>query len=189
MTSVLNSVLRLVTIVSTKQMRDRQMIRRLHRMVLKLKNHREAVIIIIALIVYCVLAYLFRIPCPIKYITGVSCPGCGMTRSLSALVTLDFGMAVYYHPMIFVILPAAPLVYFLGKRNMHRQKKIVVCVLVLMFLAVYLFRFLCLRSPVLVFEPENGIYVRLFGKLSEFFGRALTLTNISVMGKTAVTVL
>ena len=169
MTYILKSAVGLGTIVPAKQMRDEMRKGRLRRIVSNLKKHREAVVLGAALIVYCVLAYLLEVPCPIKYITGISCPGCGMTRSLSALIALDPVTAMYYHPMIFVIIPAAPIVYFLELRNMYRLKKIIVWVLVLMFLAVYLFRFVYLRSPVLVFEPENGVYARIFGKLSGIF--------------------
>lgn len=36
--------------------------------------------------------------CPSKAITGVPCPGCGMTRSVSNWVRGDVTMAMRYHP-------------------------------------------------------------------------------------------
>lgn len=47
--------------------------------------------------------------CPILAVTGHPCPGCGMTRALTALLRLDFAAAWGYHPMLFLLLPAAAL--------------------------------------------------------------------------------
>ncbi len=41
--------------------------------------------------------------CPFAILTGVACPGCGMTRAAASLVRGDFGTAGSYHPMVFLI--------------------------------------------------------------------------------------
>ena len=38
-------------------------------------------------------ALLFGWNCPIKYLIGVPCPGCGLSRALAALLRLDFRTA------------------------------------------------------------------------------------------------
>lgn len=38
--------------------------------------------------------------CPFKLITGVPCPGCGMTRSFISFVTLNFKDSFYYHALL-----------------------------------------------------------------------------------------
>lgn len=38
--------------------------------------------------------------CPIALLTGVACPGCGMTRAASALLRGDVDLALTYHPLI-----------------------------------------------------------------------------------------
>ncbi len=38
--------------------------------------------------------------CPIALLTGVACPGCGMTRAASALIKGDLPLALSYHPLI-----------------------------------------------------------------------------------------
>ncbi len=38
--------------------------------------------------------------CPIALVTGVACPGCGMTRAASALIRGDLPLALTYHPLI-----------------------------------------------------------------------------------------
>lgn len=42
--------------------------------------------------------------CPFEAITGVQCPGCGMTRALLSVVTGDFGKAFQYNPFVFLLL-------------------------------------------------------------------------------------
>ena len=50
----------------------------------------------------------WRIPflvCPLRYFTGIPCPGCGMTRSFMAIARGDLGHAVVEHlfgPLLFL---------------------------------------------------------------------------------------
>lgn len=44
------------------------------------------------------------IPCPIYTVTGLKCPGCGVTRMCIALMQLDFHGAFLCHPMLFLLL-------------------------------------------------------------------------------------
>ncbi len=39
------------------------------------------------------------ITCPIKFCTGISCAGCGMSRAWLALLRGDLGAAVSFHPL------------------------------------------------------------------------------------------
>lgn len=41
------------------------------------------------------------IGCPIKYVTGISCPSCGMTRAWYSVFQGDMQKAVYFHPLFF----------------------------------------------------------------------------------------
>jgi hypothetical protein len=45
------------------------------------------------------------IPCIFKLVTGWSCPGCGVTRMLIAILRLDFYNAFLYNQALFVLLP------------------------------------------------------------------------------------
>jgi hypothetical protein len=37
--------------------------------------------------------------CPFKLMTGLPCPGCGMTRSVVALLHGDLTVSAYFHPL------------------------------------------------------------------------------------------
>ncbi|MBQ9360494.1 MAG: DUF2752 domain-containing protein [Lachnospiraceae bacterium] len=47
----------------------------------------------------------FYIPCPFRLITGLKCPGCGVTKMIEALLMLDFTQAYEANPFLFVTLP------------------------------------------------------------------------------------
>lgn len=44
------------------------------------------------------------IPCPIHAVTGLQCPGCGVTRMCLALLRLDFSGAWKANPVLLVLL-------------------------------------------------------------------------------------
>ena len=48
-------------------------------------------------------------PCPLKTITGIPCPMCGMTRGVTALVHGDFARALLMNPASFVAVALALL--------------------------------------------------------------------------------
>lgn len=58
---------------------------------------------------------MMGITCPILFMTGISCAGCGMTRAWLSLFRLDFGAAFYYHPLFW--LPALLIVLFLFEKE------------------------------------------------------------------------
>lgn len=56
------------------------------------------------------------LPCPVRQLTGIICPGCGMSRAWLAVLRLDFAAAFWYHPLflsvpvvaVFVLYDCAP---------------------------------------------------------------------------------
>lgn len=131
--------------------------------------HKEWLIPLLGLALYCALAFLLHIPCPIKWITGISCPGCGMTRSLLSVCKLDLSAAVSYHPLIFYLIVAAPLYLLFLWRDMKRARKVLTVITVALMLAVYLYRMIWCPSPVTVFAPENGAFARFVRWLMTLF--------------------
>ena len=82
---------------------------------------------LLALLILGSLAYAsalqFGWNCPIKYLTGVPCPGCGLSRALAALLRLDFWTALRFHPMVFV-LPPVVLYALFGKKPLLGSTKL-----------------------------------------------------------------
>ena len=66
-----------------------------------IKDVKWAIIIIIA---YFVLGrYFLYSLCPMVMVTGLPCPGCGLTRAGFALLRLDLAGAYRIHPFIYPI--------------------------------------------------------------------------------------
>ena len=65
------------------------------------------IVLIIILFIYYLLARfkIFAIPCPIKYIFHVYCPGCGVSRMLIALTKFQINKAFNYNQLAFILLP------------------------------------------------------------------------------------
>lgn len=114
-------------------------------------------------LVYCVM-FALGITCPIRFLTGVSCPGCGMTRAVVSALRLDFKTAFDYHPLWILLLPVAITLVILwrkGKRKaFHRMLYGAASVAVL----VYALRFF-FPSEIVVFRPQEGFFARLLGKI------------------------
>ena len=110
---------------------------------------------------------LTGVGCPIKHVTGMSCPGCGMTRAWGAVLRLDFSKAWAYHPLWFLPVPGAALLLF-KDRLPRRFFRIALFVIVAAFFVVYAIRMADPDNTVVVFHPKEGLIgravSRLFGK-------------------------
>lgn len=58
---------------------------------------------------------LLDLPCVLRNLTGVICPGCGLSRAWLALFQLDFRAAFSYHPMFWCIPILALFVLYDGQ--------------------------------------------------------------------------
>lgn len=70
------------------------------------KKHliKKHIIFITILLIVWVAYGLCGVSCPIKYVFGVSCPTCGVTRALVALLRGDFVGYLSYNPMALFLL-------------------------------------------------------------------------------------
>ncbi len=112
---------------------------------------------------------LTKIGCPIRFLTGVSCPGCGMTRAWAHALTGHFSDAFLTHPLFLLAVPAFLLFLFSGRLPKKAVRTAAVLMIVLL-LSVWLFRMIR-GSDVVMFRPSEGFFVRafraLFGPVSE----------------------
>lgn len=107
------------------------------------------------------------VTCPIRFLTGISCAGCGMSRAWFALLHLDFSTAFAMHPLFWLPVPAAVLL--LDRKHIPervRRAGLVLCAGLMV--TVYFVR---LFSPndVVVFAPREGLVWRLAAGIGERF--------------------
>lgn len=76
----------------------------------------------VVIIVGCAYAAFFKttgigIPCAFRLVTGLECPGCGMTRMCTSLLMLDFKAAWSYNPVVMCLLPVGTFLLFRGLKR------------------------------------------------------------------------
>ncbi|MCR5007088.1 MAG: DUF2752 domain-containing protein [Oribacterium sp.] len=100
------------------------------------------------------------IGCPVKFLTGVSDAGCGMSRAWLSVLHLDFARAFYYHPLWMLPVPAVLAIFF-KKRIPEKIYRFLVICFVALFLMVYGYRmFFMPDQDIVVFRPWEGFIWR-----------------------------
>jgi len=128
-----------------------------------IKEHLDKIIAVTAVIILYTI-FLNSIGCPIKFTTGVSCMGCGMTRALWAAVRLHFTDAFYFHPLWPLVIVWIPVFIFRKKINKNAFKAFLTFTIAA-FIVVYFIRMFDPHNHVVVFEPQNNIFSRLYNTL------------------------
>lgn len=122
------------------------------------RQKRNAFLIILGIII---VMYLFSLPCPILFMTGIPCPGCGMTRACLHLLQLDFAGAFQYHPLCFFL----PLFVgvFLFRRCIPR-KAYTFCVIIVIssFFLTYFLRLFDPTDTLVKIKVSNGLFYRIY---------------------------
>jgi hypothetical protein len=124
------------------------------------RQHKTYLGMLVAVIAFYAVLIAVGATCPIKYVTGISCPGCGMSRAMGALLRLDFSAAAYYHPLSFAMPPVAVGMLFTHATRRHRAFSALLYGTAGALVAVYLYRLLLLEQGVVVAAPQNGLIAR-----------------------------
>lgn len=132
----------------------------------KKREYRHMTGALLAVFLLYGMMYLAGITCPIKYITGVSCAGCGMTRAYLALLRLDIVGAFHYHPL-FCLVPVAGMLFLFRNRISRKCYRFLWVLIALVYVIVYLYRMFDIGDTVVVFRPQDGIVFRLIGQIQE----------------------
>ena len=128
-------------------------------------NRIEVITSVAAVVVLYVILESFGVTCPIKYITGISCAGCGMSRAWIALMHFNIHEAFMYHPLFFLP-PVVVIVMLLKSKINIKSYKIFMFTMAGAFVIVYLYRMFIGDGNVVVFEPQNNIVFRIIRKLN-----------------------
>ena len=99
---------------------------------------------------------LLGVTCPIKYLTGISCAGCGMSRAWLSVLHGDISMAFYYHPLFLLVIPMI-ILFLLKDRFSPKIRKILIGIFVGIFLVTYLIRLLFFQNDIVCVRPSEGI--------------------------------
>lgn len=126
-----------------------------------LKKWKEAVMLLVGLGIVILFTHVSGIGCPIKWLTGISCAGCGMTRAIFYALQLQFGKAFYYHPL-FWMMPFLVLLYLFWGKLAARVQKIIAWTAIVCFAAVYFLRLFSPGQDVVVADLEAGLLGRLW---------------------------
>ncbi|MCH5249496.1 MAG: DUF2752 domain-containing protein [Lachnospiraceae bacterium] len=108
---------------------------------------------------------IFHNFCPMVIVSGLPCPGCGLTRSIVYLITGRLSQSLYINPMGIPI--ACILIYFFWNRYIIGRKAkgmtvLITCVTILL-LVIYIYRmFMLFPNRVPYVYTENNILSRYF---------------------------
>ncbi len=110
-------------------------------------------------LIYLLLSIL-HIGCPIKFITGISCPGCGMTRAIFSLLRFNIRDAFHYHPLFFLT-PILLYLFLFEAYIKSKYIKIAWAGIIIVFLGVYLFRLFILPNDIVFIDINGSIVIKL----------------------------
>lgn len=107
---------------------------------------RTAAILLIAGCAYGILLHYTGIGlvCPVRFVTGLKCPGCGVTHMCLALMRLDFAAALMANPALFLSAPLLMIIFIpylagyirTGSRQMRSWQNVVLWICIT-FLVLY----------------------------------------------------
>lgn len=90
----------------------------------------------------------FGIPCLFNLITGLKCPGCGITRMCLSLLRFDFKSAFNYNPAILILFPFFVLIFLRamyvyiknGDLNLGKAFDIIIYIIITVLIIFGIFR-------------------------------------------------
>lgn len=100
---------------------------------------KEMVVIAVIVAVAALVLYVAGIGCPIKFLTGFSCPGCGLTRAWLEVFQGHPLLAMAYHPFFW----AVPVIIVLACMRTERYRRaiaVALCLVIVAFIALWAWR-------------------------------------------------
>ncbi|MBC7959352.1 MAG: DUF2752 domain-containing protein [Vallitaleaceae bacterium] len=130
--------------------------------------------------VYLVVVFLFAIQyeeplahlCLYKNISGLPCPGCGLTRSYLTLIDGNLKGAFFFHPLFFTIPFILILIFFTNLTSKAFHKKTATYFLfgfIALFLVVYVLRMVTFFPHTPPMDFNNNALIPIFLKFVHSF--------------------
>lgn len=132
-------------------------------------NKREDIGAVLIIASLYLLMSVLGVGCPIAFLTGISCAGCGMTRAWLAAFQGDVRLAMYYHPLFWMVIPL--IIWFLtGQRMNRRLYRVGLAVFAILFILLYIWRMLWGDGTIVYFHPLQGAIAGAYRKIFSFIG-------------------
>lgn len=119
---------------------------------------REIALLFAILLLYVILSSLFAIGCPIKFVTGLSCPGCGLTRAWLSLFALGPAAAFALHPLFWSV-PFIVILAVMYQNDVFkgRSKKVafgIIVTFIVLYIVVWIVR-LAIEPDLILIGPGS----------------------------------
>lgn len=113
----------------------------------KIKKIKYEIFFICFLLILFLLSKVFGISllkCVFHEVTGLHCPGCGITRMINSMLKLDFYQAFRYNPFMFVLFPFI-IIYgiiklcelMFDKNILNKKIESIILIIVLILLIIF----------------------------------------------------
>ena len=128
----------------------------------KLSRFKEPFTLVLGALGYALLLKILNISCPILKLTGISCPGCGMTRALISALQFNFAKAFYFHPLwlIFIILSVLLIILYIYEKK--KMFKLFLGFTIVLFIFTYILRLFLYENDIVNINIEQGLIYQFF---------------------------
>ena len=130
-----------------------------------MKGNKKVYIFTIASIIILILLSILKVyKCPFKYLFGIPCPSCGLTRAFISLFKLNIKKSFYYHALWPVV--AITLIFFclyqLKIINISKKRaNIIIIILIILFAGYYIIRH-AIGSPIVKINFNKSLIFKLY---------------------------
>lgn len=121
---------------------------------------------IAAIVVFYLLLHFLGIGCPIKFITGIPCAGCGMTRAWLSVVHFHLAEAFKFHPLFWTI-PFGMLCVFFRRYLSKEAIRFLLIFFAVLFMIVYFIRMMNPEDTIVKINFKESVIGYILEKAGE----------------------
>ena len=132
---------------------------------IKSQEYKKILYNIFIILLICAAYYIFDINCMIRRLTGIPCPGCGMSRAVYNIFKGNVAEAFRFHPLF----PLIPFILLAMTNILNKHIKIKNTILIItavLFFSAYIVRMYLYFPDIAPMElNENAVLFRLINFL------------------------